>query len=398
MNPDLDRLLPYPFERLAALFSGVEPASGSERITLSIGEPRHPPPAWLPEILSARLSSLSVYPSTRGLSELRIAIAGWLMRRFGLADAGIDPDNQVLPVNGTREALFSFAQAVVNPGPDALVLLPNPGYQIYEGATLLAGAEPHYLPCIEANGFLPDFESVAPDTWRRCQLLYLCSPANPTGAVIPQATLQRLIALAEEHDFIIAADECYSELYFDEAVPPVGLLQAAAAMGYGDYRRCVVFHSLSKRSNVPGLRSGFVAGDARIIARYFRYRTYHGCAMPLHHQYAGIAAWGDEDHVVANRRQYREKFTMVLSLLDGLLPVSRPDGGFYLWPSTPIEDTDFARGLFAAENLVLLPGRYLSHAVDGIDPGARRLRIALVPPLDTCLEAVRRLRRYIESL
>lgn len=398
MNPDLDRLLPYPFERLAALLAGVEPPSGPARIMLSIGEPKHAPPALIPEALTAHLSGLSVYPSTRGLPELRATIAGWLTRRFDLGDGGIDPDYQVLPVNGTREALFSFAQAMVDPGPDSLVLLPNPGYQVYEGAAFLAGAEPHYLPCIEENRFIPDFDAVAPDTWRRCRLLYLCSPGNPTGAVIPSATLQRLIVLAEEYDFVIAADECYSELYFDEATPPVGLLQAAAAMGHRDYRRCIVFHSLSKRSNAPGLRSGFVAGDARILERYFHYRTYHGCAMSLHHQYAGIAAWADEDHVVANRRDYREKFTAVLALLEGLLPVSRPDGGFYLWPSIPIEDTDFARGLFAEENLVVLPGRYLAREVNGMNPGIRRLRIALVPPLDECVEAAQRIRRYVDSL
>lgn len=394
MNPDLDRLLPYPFERLAALLDGVEPPPGSGRIALSIGEPKHAPPALIEEALTAHLSGLSVYPSTRGLPELRAAIARWLTRRFELPEGGIDPESQVLPVNGTREALFAFAQAVVDPAPEPLVALPNPCYQIYEGAALLAGARPYYLPCTQDNGFIPDFDAVAAATWRRCQLLYICSPGNPTGAVIPPATLQRLIAMAEAYDFVIAADECYSELYFDEATPPVGLLQAAAAMGHRDYRRCVVFHSLSKRSSAPGLRSGFVAGDAEILERYFRYRTYHGCAMPVHHQHAAIAAWNDEEHVVANRRAYKEKFTRVLAILDGLLPVSRPDGGFYLWPSVPIEDTDFTRGLFAAENLVVLPGRYLSREVDGMNPGARRLRIALVPPLDECVEAARRLRRY----
>ncbi len=397
MNSDLDRLQPYPFERLTALIAGVEPPFGLDRILLSIGEPKHAPPALIGEAMIAYLQGLSVYPNTRGLPELRATIAHWLTRRFDLPDGDIDPERQILPVNGAREALFSFAQAVVDPGPDPLVLMPNPCYQIYEGAALLAGARPHYLPCTEENRFIPDFDSVAADIWRRCRLLYICSPGNPTGAVIRQATLQRLIAMAEADDFIIAADECYSELYFDEAAPPVGLLQAAAAMGHRDYRRCVVFHSLSKRSSVPGLRSGFVAGDARIIERYFRYRTYHGCAMPLHHQYASIAAWSDEEHVVANRRSYREKFDVVLALLEGLLPVSRPDGGFYLWPATPIEDTDFARGLFAEENLIVLPGRYLSREVNGVNPGARRLRLALVPPLDTCVEAAQRLRRYVDS-
>jgi len=398
MNPDLDRLQPYPFERLADLIAGVEPLSGSDRILLSIGEPKHAPPGLITEAMNAHLEGLSIYPNTRGLPELRAAIAHWLTRRFDLPDGDIDPERQVLPVNGTREALFSFAQAVVDPGPDPLVVMPNPCYQIYEGAALLAGARPYYLSCIEENRFIPDFDSVAADIWRRCQLLYICSPGNPTGAVIQQATLQQLIAMAEAYDFTIAADECYSEIYFNEAAPPVGLLQAVAAMGHRDYRRCVVFHSLSKRSSVPGLRSGFVAGDARIIERYFRYRTYHGCAMPLHHQYASIAAWSDEEHVAANRRSYREKFDAVLAILDGLLPVSQPDGGFYLWPSTPIEDTEFTRGLFAAENLLVLPGHCLSREVNGVNPGARRLRIALVPPLNECVEAAQRLQRYIDSL
>lgn len=398
MNRDLDRLQPYPFEKLAALLAGVEPPSGSDWILLSIGEPKHFPPPFIVEAMVAHLEGLSAYPNTRGLPALRATIAQWLTCRFSLPDGDIDPDRQVLPVNGTREALFSFAQAVVDPGLDALVLMPNPCYQIYEGAALLAGAQSYYLPCIEENRFIPDFDSVATDIWRRCRLLYICSPGNPTGAVIPQATLQRLIAMAEEYDFVIAADECYSELYFEETTPPVGLLQAAAAMRHRDYRRCVVFHSLSKRSSVPGLRSGFVAGDAGIIERYFRYRTYHGCAMPLHHQYASIAAWGDEDHVVANRRSYREKFAAVLAILDGLLPVSRPDGGFYLWPVTPTEDTEFARGLFSRESLIALPGRYLSREVNGVDPGLRRLRLALVPPLDICVEAARRIRHYVDSL
>ncbi|MCG6862799.1 MAG: succinyldiaminopimelate transaminase [Chromatiaceae bacterium] len=398
MNPDLDRLQPYPFEKLASLIAGVEPAPALERIALSIGEPKHPTPSVITDAAIAHLHGLAVYPSTRGLPELRAAISRWLRRRFHLPDGDIDPERQVLPVNGTREALFAFAQAVVDPVSEALVTMPNPFYQIYEGATLLAGAQPYYLSCLEENRYIPDFDSVDADTWQRCQLLYLCSPGNPTGAVIDLATLQRLIEMAEEYDFVIAADECYSEIYFDEAAPPVGLLQAAAAMNHRDYRRCVVFHSLSKRSNAPGMRSGFVAGDAQIIDRFLRYRTYHGCAMPLHHQHASIAAWDDEEHVIANRRSYREKFTAVLQILDGHLPVTCPDAGFYLWPSTPIEDTEFARGLLAGENLVVLPGRYLSREIQGVDPGARRLRLALVAPLEECVEAARRIRRYLESL
>lgn len=398
MNPFLDSLQPYPFEKLARLTSGVEPPSDLEPIALSIGEPKHPTPDFIADAVTANLGGLSVYPSTRGLPMLRATIARWLARRFDLPDGGMDPETQVLPVNGTREALFAISQAVIDPASDPLVLMPNPFYQIYEGAALLAGARPVYLPCTEENAFIPDFDAVGVETWQLCQLLYICSPGNPTGAVIDQATLQRLIARAEEHDFVIAADECYSELYFDEAVPPVGLLQAAARMGHSDYRNCVVFHSLSKRSNAPGLRSGFVAGDARIIEGFYRYRTYHGCAMPPHHQKASIAAWGDEAHVAANRRAYREKFEAVLAVLDGILPVSWPDAGFYLWPSTPVPDTDFARNLLATQNLSVLPGSYLSREVGGVDPGAQRVRIALVPPLHRCVEAAHRIRRFVEGL
>jgi N-succinyldiaminopimelate aminotransferase len=398
MNPDLARLQPYPFERLAALKAGVEPPGGLPHIALSIGEPQHPTPPFITETLIAHLHVLSSYPVTRGLPALRRAIADWLTRRFQLPSGGLDPERQVLPLNGTREGLFALAQAVVDRSRDPLVLMPNPFYQIYEGAALLAGAEPGYLPCTAENGYIPDFASVGADTWERCQLLYLCSPGNPTGAVIPRETLQRLIGLAEEHDFLIAADECYSEIYFDERDPPVGLLQAAAVMGHNSYRGCLVFHSLSKRSNAPGLRSGFVAGDADVIDRFLRYRTYHGCAMPLHHQHASAAAWADEGHVATNRALYREKLAAVMDALGGVLEVQRPQAGFYLWPATPTPDTDFARDLFAAENLTILPGRYLSRPVGGRDPGAGRLRMALVPPLDDCVEAAGRIRRFVEAL
>ncbi|HID49844.1 MAG TPA: succinyldiaminopimelate transaminase, partial [Chromatiales bacterium] len=290
MNPDLDKLHAYPFEQLAALKSGVQPPAGMAHIALSIGEPRHAAPTLAVDALREALDGLSRYPVTRGERELREAIARWLIRRFALPSDSLDPERHVLPVSGTREALFAFAQAVIDRSQPASVLMPNPFYQIYEGAALLAGAEPVYLPALAEHDFLPDFDAVTPAEWQRCQLLYLCSPGNPTGAVIDLPTLQQLIALAQEHDFLIAADECYSEIYFDEQQPPVGLLQAAAAAGHSDYRRCVVFHSLSKRSNLPGLRSGFVAGDAAVLQRFLKYRTYHGCAMPLHHQAASIAA------------------------------------------------------------------------------------------------------------
>ncbi|MCF7984670.1 MAG: succinyldiaminopimelate transaminase [Thiohalocapsa sp.] len=398
MNPNLAKLQPYPFEKLAELKRGVEPTADRPHIALSIGEPKHPTPTIIGEALLAHLHQLSVYPSTRGMPELREVIARWLCKRFALPAGMLDPDRHVLPVNGTREALFAFAQAAVDPSSDGLVLMPNPFYQIYEGAALLAGATPHYLPCRAENGFVPNFDAVDPATWRRCRLLYLCSPGNPTGAVVDGDRLARLITLADEHDFIIAADECYSEIYLQEDAPPTGLLQAAAAIGRDDFRRCVVFHSLSKRSNAPGLRSGFVAGDAAILARFFAYRTYHGCAMPLPSQHASAVAWSDEAHVIENRRLYREKFDAVLDILDGVLEVRRPAAGFYLWPRTPISDTEFARGLYAAQHVTVLPGSFLSRPAPGGDPGAHHVRMALVAPIDDCIDAAERIRAYCAAL
>ncbi|MGB5734598.1 MAG: succinyldiaminopimelate transaminase [Thiohalocapsa sp.] len=398
MNPNLDRLQPYPFEKLAALKQGIEPPASLSPIALSIGEPKHPTPSIIGEALLAHLHQLAVYPNTRGLHLLREVIAQWLTRRYLLPAGALDPERHILPVNGTREALFAFAQAALDPSSEPLVLMPNPFYQIYEGAALLAGAKPWYLPCSAEHGFVPDFDAVDNATWRRCQLLFLCSPGNPTGAVIDQPTLMQLIALAHEYDFIIASDECYAEIYLDEATPPVGLLQAAAAMGHDDFRRCVVFHSLSKRSNAPGLRSGFVAGDATIVERFFAYRTYHGCAMPLQHQHASAMAWGDEAHVIENRRLYREKFDAVLDILNGVLDVERPAASFYLWPRTPIIDTAFARGLFAEQHVTVLPGSFLSRPGDGNDPGANRVRMALVPPLDECVDAAQRIKAFCASL
>lgn len=398
MNSDLDKLQPYPFEKLAALKQGVSPPGELDHIALSIGEPKHPTPGFIAEELLTHLHGLSGYPMTKGTGGLRQAIANWLAQRFELPMDSIDPESQVLPVNGTREALFAFAQAVVDRNKDPLVLMPNPFYQIYEGAALLAGADPHYLPCTAESGLIPDFDAVNEVTWQRCQLLYLCSPHNPTGGVIDIPTLQRLIRLAEQHDFIIAADECYSEIYPDESNPPAGLLQAAAQMGNSDYKRCVVFHSLSKRSNAPGLRSGFVAGDAGVIGAFFRYRTYHGCAMPLPSQAASIRAWGDEIHVAESRELYRQKFDAVLEILGDMLPVTRPEAGFYLWPETPIPGTEFARGLFEQQNVTVLPGSFLSREIDGLNPGRNRVRMALVAPLDECIDAATRIRSFIESL
>lgn len=409
MNPDIERLQPYPFERLAALKQGLTPPRDREHIALSIGEPKHPTPRIIAEAMIAHLHQLSVYPNTRGLPALREAIAEWLSRRFspapgapGSRGAGgrltIDPETQVLPVNGTREALFAFAQATIDRTRKARVLMPNPFYQIYEGAALLAGAQPHYLSCDAAHGFIPDFSCVDETLWQDCQLLYLCSPGNPTGALIDEQTFISLIELAHRHDFIIASDECYSELYLDETHPPTGLLEAAAAMGNASLSRCIAFHSLSKRSNAPGLRSGFVAGDAKLIERFLLYRTYHGCAMSLPVQQASIAAWRDEQHVRENRALYRAKFAAVLDILGPHLTMPTPRASFYLWPETPIPDTTFAARLFADENVTVLPGSFLSRMREGVDPGAHRIRIALVTPLDECVEAALRIRGFLERL
>jgi N-succinyldiaminopimelate aminotransferase len=396
MNPDIQRLHPYPFEKLRALFADLSPDEARTAITLSIGEPKHASPDFVLQTISDNLDKLAYYPSTLGMIELREAIANWLQNRFQLQS--IDPAEQVLPVNGTREALFAFAQSVVDRDNNATVLCPNPFYQIYEGAALLAGATPQYLNCTGENGYIPSFDAVTEREWQSCQLLYLCTPGNPTGAVIPLEQLQALIRLAHEHNFVIASDECYSEIYPDDAHPPPGLLQACAAMGEHDYRQCVVFHSLSKRSNLPGLRSGFVAGDAKILADFFKYRTYHGCAMPIHHQLASIAAWNDESHVVENRRLYRDKFAAVLAELEPHLEVATPEAGFYLWPKTPIADTEFARTLYAREHITVLPGRFLGRESDGINPGENRVRMALVAPLEQCVEAAARIIHCIESL
>lgn len=394
MNPNLAKLEPYPFTKLQALFSDLAPPAAKSPIVLSIGEPQHAAPAFVAETLAQALSRLANYPKTAGLPELREAIATWLKGRFKLQS--IDADSQVLPVNGTREALFAFAQAVVADG--ALVISPNPFYQIYEGAALLAGATPLFLNCTAENGFLPDFSQVTEEQWQRCELLYLCSPGNPTGAVMPVQQLQSLIRKAREYDFVIASDECYSEIYLIEDNPPPGLLQACAAMGDSDYRNCVVFHSLSKRSNLPGLRSGFVAGDAAILADFLLYRTYHGCAMPLHHQLASVAAWSDEDHVLENRTRYRRKFDAVLDVLAGHLNAERPEAGFYLWPETPVPDTDFARHLYAEEHVTVLPGRYLARESHGVNPGDNRVRIALVADEAQCVEAAERIQRALGTL
>ncbi len=398
MTPNLKYLHPYPFEKLAQLKQGIIPPVDKSPIVLSIGEPAHITPQLIKDALLANLQGLSNYPTTKGIPELRKAIASWLTNRFHLPVETINPETQVLPVSGTREALFSFAQCLIDPTTNPVVIMPNPFYQIYEGAVLLAGAEPYFLNTVEDNHYLPDFDDVPEAIWQRCQLIYICSPGNPSGAVMSTAEHQKLLCLAEKYDFVIASDECYSELYDDENNPPVGLLESAYAMGNTTFKRCVVFHSLSKRSNAPGLRSGFVAGDADILGQYFQYRTYQGCAMPLPTQQASIKAWQDELHVVENRQLYREKFTAFIEILADVCLIEKPPAGFYVWLKTPIADTEFAQQLFAQENITVLPGSYLSREFAGLNPGLNHVRIALVAPLDDCVAAAHRIKHFINTL
>jgi N-succinyldiaminopimelate aminotransferase len=398
MNPGFERLAAYPFERLADLKAGLSPPPGLAHIPLSIGEPRHAPPQFVLDILAAHLGELGSYPATRGMPELRNAGARALERRFKLGAGSVDAESMILPVLGTREALFAFVQAMVNPRANApLVLMPNPGYQIYEGAALLAGAAPYYLNCTADNGFLPDLESVPADIWDRCQVLFLCSPGNPVGSVMTQAYLQRALQLAETHDFVIASDECYADIYDDESNPPPSLLTAAASMGNAAARRCMTFHSLSKRSSLPGLRSGFVAGDAALIRPFLLYRTYHGCAMPAPTQRASIAAWTDDAHVATNRARYRAKFDQVLPVLAPVIKASRPAGGFYLWLHVGDDDEAFTAGLFSKQNITVVPGSYLARSTPAGNPGAGYVRISLVASEAECVQAAHRIRDYINS-
>ncbi len=401
MNQDLNLLHPYPFEKLAALKAAVIPPADLNDIMLSIGEPKHEPPAFVLDTLVKNLHKLSNYPTTKGIPELREAIAIWASKRFNLNAGSFTAEKHVLPVNGTREALFAFAQAIVDrtkPTARPLIVSPNPFYQIYEGAAILSGAEPYFLNCTPENNFIPDFAAVPTEVWQRTQLLFICSPGNPTGAIMTSAQLKELVALADKYDFVIASDECYSELYFDEQNPPAGLLQACAELGRNDFARCVVFHSLSKRSNLPGLRSGFVGGDAKILEKFLLYRTYHGCAMPVPTQLASVAAWQDETHVIENREAYRQKFDAVLEILDGVLDVKKPDASFYLWPKTPIKGELFAQKLFEAQKVTVLPGSYLAREANGINPGEDYVRLALVAPLSECIQAAERIKAFVQSL
>ncbi len=393
MNPLLGKLQPYPFERLRKLFAGVTPNPAYRPISLGIGEPKHPTPAFIEQALMANLSGLSVYPATGGEPALKQACAGWIERRYGLK---LDPATQLLPVNGSREALFAFAQTVVDPAGDAAVVCPNPFYQIYEGAAFLAGATPFYAPSDPARNFAVDWEQVPESVWARTKLLFVCSPGNPTGAVMPLDEWKRLFELSDRYGFVIASDECYSEIYFRDE-PPLGGLEAAARLGRTDFRRLVAFTSLSKRSNVPGLRSGFVAGDAAILKDFLLYRTYHGGAMSPVVQAASVAAWNDEAHVVDNRAMYRQKFAEVTPVLAEVMDVKLPDASFYLWAGVEGGDESFARDLLAQYNVTVLPGSYLAREVAGRNPGSGRIRMALVADTAECLEAAQRIARFVRE-
>lgn len=397
MNPNLKKLQPYPFEKLNALKADSKPEVEGH-IALSIGEPKHDAPAFVLQAISNNLSQINKYPLTKGTIELRSAITNWLTRRFKLANNALDAETNVLPVTGTREALFSFAQCIISENDDPLILMPNPFYQIYEGAAFLSGATPYFYNTVKENNYLPDFDSIDAEIWKRCQIIYICTPGNPTGSVISSQQLTKLIELAIKYDFVIASDECYSEIYFDEKNPPIGLLEAAETVGNKTFTHCIVFHSLSKRSNLPGMRSGFVAGDAEVINAYLKYRTYHGCAMPPVHQLASIEAWNDEKHVQKNRTLYLEKFNAVIEILSPVIEINKPDAGFYIWLNTPVDDETFAKELFAQQNITVLPGSYLSRNNDGINPGKDHVRMALVAPLDECITAANRIKQYIQSI
>ena len=392
MNPDLARLQAYPFERLRQLLASARPPADLRHIDLSIGEPKHPTPPFILEVLARALPGIASYPTTAGALELRQAIAAWLQRRF---DAAIDPATQVLPVNGTREALFALAQTVIDRTRPARVVAPNPFYQIYEGAALLAGATPLFLPTTPESGFRMAFEALAAREWNDVQLAYVCSPGNPTGRVMTLDEWKMLFELADRYGFVIAADECYSEIYFDEAHPPLGSLQAARALGRNDYARLVSFGSLSKRSSVPGMRSGYAAGDAALIKAFLLYRTYHGNAMSPAIQVASTAAWGDEAHVRENRQLYAAKFAQATPLIARRLITSKPDAAFYLWAKTPIDEVEYARRLYAECNIAVLPGSFLARESGGVNPGRGYVRIALVAAPAEVAEAAARIEQFV---
>ncbi|WP_296510652.1 succinyldiaminopimelate transaminase [Rhodoferax sp.] len=400
MNPNLSRLQAYPFERLRQLFAGVVPNPAYSPISLGIGEPRHPTPQLIKDAychaIQSGESGLAAYPATAGDPQLRQSMVNWVQRRYGLA---LNPATQVLPVNGSREALFAFAQTVINPAAcqgTVQVVCPNPFYQIYEGAALLSGAQPYFVPSVADRNFAQDWDSVPTEIWENTQLMYVCSPGNPAGAVMPLSEWEKLFALSDQYGFVIASDECYSEIYFREEAP-LGGLEAAARMGRSDFKNLVSFTSLSKRSNAPGMRSGFCAGDARWIQKFLLYRTYHGSAMSPVVQAASIAAWDDEEHVIDNRAKYRDKFAQVTPLLSSVMDVALPDAGFYLWADVHGSDTDFARDLLALYNVTVLPGSYLAREAHGYNPGAGRIRMALVAETAECVEAAHRIVQFVKD-
>ncbi|WP_120430125.1 succinyldiaminopimelate transaminase [Acinetobacter baylyi] len=389
MNSSLSLLHPYPFEKLNALFKDVTPAD-LPLIPLSIGEPKHPAPEFVKQAIIDNFNHLSTYPNSKGLPELRESIARWLTQRFQLNH--ISSEDHILPVTGTREGIFSFVQALINRDEAPYVVMPNPFYQIYEGATLLAGAKPYFINCTAENDYLGDFDAVPSEVWEKTALLFVCTPGNPTGAVLSKEKLKKLIQLSDQYNFVIASDECYSELWFDQA--PVGLLEVCAEIGRDNYKNCIVFHSLSKRSNLPGMRSGFVAGDAELLKPYLKFRTYHGAAMPVQHQLASIAAWNDEAHVEENRQQYRAKFNLFQSELGQLIPLKKPDAGFYYWLHVD-NDEAFAKMLMEKAHIKVLPGRYLSRETEQGNPGENHVRMALVADLAQCEQVVQRLKKIL---
>ena len=397
MNPDLDRLQPYPFEKLRGLFKDTTPNPALSAIALAIGEPKHPTPPLIIDAMADNLGGLARYPLTLGSESLRATIAAWLKRRYDLNQ--IDPHTQVVPTLGSREAIFSLAQTIIDRGkPGATVICPNPFYQIYEGAALLAGATPYFINNVADNNFRYDVSAVPEAVWARTQLVYACSPANPTGKVMSLEEWEQLFNLSDRYGFVIVSDECYSEIYLDNANPPLGALEAAQALGLDGYARLVAMGSLSKRSNVPGMRSGYAVGDAAILKQFTLYRTYHGSAMGPAVQAASEVAWKDEAHVIENRRLYREKFRAFYDIVHPVLPLVMPDASFYFWVKTPIADTEFARRLYQDQHLTVLAGSYLGRVAHGINPGENYVRLAMVSPLNECIEAAHRMTNFIQSL
>ena len=391
MNPNLDLLQPYPFQRLSELFKDITPAKTYVPINLAIGEPQHETPDFIKAALADNVAAIARYPATKGLAELRVTLKNWLWKRYA---ARVDSDTQILPVNGSREALFALAQAVVGTN-DAIVMMPNPFYQIYEGAALLAGATPYFVNTLASNGYRMDFSGVPEAIWKRTQLVYVCTPGNPTGKIMSHSEWAELFKLADHYNFVIASDECYSEIYFDESRPPLGALEAATALGRTNFAKLIVLGSLSKRSNVPGLRSGFAAGDASIISKFLAYRTYHGSAMSLPVQAASVAAWQDETHVIENRRRYKQIFSGVIQQLGEVIPVVMPEAAFYLWLNTGKSDIEFAKALYRDYNVQVLPGRFLAREAHGTNPGQDFIRVALVAAEAQCIDAAQRIKSLL---